>query len=95
MSLQRILLEDLTGLLRHRRRELGLTQKQMGQMLGIDQRTVSSLEKNPGSISVKRLFVVMEALQVGVFVSTDARDAQAIPSRSSALDSMYKNSRAA
>lgn len=57
-------IENLSHFIRIRRRELGLTQKQLGEQLGIDQRTVSALEKNPGSVSVGRYFALMEALNV-------------------------------
>lgn len=74
MTVKKIAVIDLTGVIRNRRRELGLTQKSLGQLLGIDQRTVSSLEKNPGSISVNRLFAVFNALQVQTYVSGDPKD---------------------
>jgi HTH-type transcriptional regulator / antitoxin HipB len=57
-------IENLSHFIRIRRRELGLTQKQLGEQLGIDQRTVSALEKNPGSVSVGRYFALMDALNV-------------------------------
>ena len=74
MALKKVGLNDVTSLIRSRRREMGLTQKQLGDLLGIDQRTVSSLEKYPGSISVHRLFAVLGALQVGLYASNDPRD---------------------
>lgn len=74
MALKKVSLNNVTALIRMRRRELCLTQKQLGEKLGIDQRTVSSLEKNPGSISVNRLFAVLEALQINLYSSTDPRD---------------------
>lgn len=74
MALKKAALHDISGLIRQRRRELGLTQKQLGDKLGIDQRTVSSLEKRPGSISVKRLFAVLSALHLEVYLSNDSRD---------------------
>lgn len=69
MTLKKTDLRGLTGLIRLKRHELGLTQKQLGEKLGIDQRTVSALEKNPASISVARLFAVLEALELQVFTS--------------------------
>lgn len=59
-------LESLPRIIRVRRRELGLTQRELGQLLGIDQRTVSALEKNPHSISVSRFFAVLDALEIKV-----------------------------
>ncbi len=74
MALKKVNLNEITSRIRARRRELGLTQKQLGELLGIDQRTVSSLEKNLGSISVHRLFAVLDTLQLGLYLSTDPRD---------------------
>jgi HTH-type transcriptional regulator/antitoxin HipB len=74
MALKKTVLADVSGLIRHRRRSLGLTQKQLGEKLGIDQRTVSSLEKNPGSISAARFFAVIAALELDLYTSTDPRD---------------------
>ncbi|NJM32287.1 MAG: hypothetical protein HC848_04725 [Limnobacter sp.] len=39
----------------------------MGEILGIDQRTVSALEKKPESISVQRLFLVLNALGIVLY----------------------------
>ncbi len=69
MTLQKIDLRDLTGVIRMKRRELGLTQKELGARLGIDQRTVSALEKNPGSISSARLFAVLGALELQLYAA--------------------------
>lgn len=81
----------MTLLLRSRRRELGWTQKELGERLGIDQRTVSSLEKNPGSISVNRLFAVMQALQIHAFVSTDPGDEKT--SQRVTVDQLFRDSK--
>ena len=39
MALKKVNLSDITVLIRARRRELGLTQKQLGEKLGIDPQT--------------------------------------------------------
>lgn len=91
MALKKVNLSDVTVLIRTRRRELGLTQKQLGEKLGIDQRTVSSLEKNPGSISVNRLFAVLDSLQVGLYSSTDPRDEGSL-SRFT-VDQLFRNAK--
>uniref|UniRef100_UPI00254B9F49 helix-turn-helix domain-containing protein n=2 Tax=Pseudomonadota TaxID=1224 RepID=UPI00254B9F49 len=67
MAVRKTTVGDLSQLLRARRRELGLTQRDLGERLGIDQRTVSALEKRPGSISVNRLFAVFNALDMMVY----------------------------
>ena len=91
MALKKVNLNDVTVVIRTRRRELGLTQKQLGEKLGIDQRTVSSLEKNPGSISVNRLFAVLDALQVGLYSSTDPRDEGSLSRLT--VDQLFRNAK--
>jgi HTH-type transcriptional regulator/antitoxin HipB len=92
MALKKLNLNEVTILIRSRRRELGFTQKQLGEKLGIDQRTVSALEKNPGSISATRLFAVLEALQIGMYSSTDSRDETSPPRLS--VDQFFRNVKA-
>lgn len=89
MTLKKIDLRDLTGLIRLRRRELGLTQKQLGEKLGIDQRTVSALEKNPGSISVSRLFNVLAALEIQLYANSSNEIGQSPGSIS--IEQFFKN----
>ncbi|HEX4880584.1 MAG TPA: helix-turn-helix transcriptional regulator [Limnobacter sp.] len=91
MALKKLQISEVTTLLRNRRRELGLTQKQLGEMLGIDQRTVSSLEKNPGSISVNRLFNVLSALQITLYSSSDARDESSVARVT--VDQLFRNAK--
>lgn len=64
MKGQRIKIDNLAIVIKQRRKELGFTQKGLGEILGIDQRTLSALENNPTSISVSRLFAVLEALKL-------------------------------
>lgn len=92
MSVKPIQLADLSTLIRIRRRELGMTQKELGVLLGIDQRTVSSLEKNPSSISVNRLFAVLDALSLTLLVCpADAKSPNGGPTLT--VDQFFKNSR--
>lgn len=92
MSPKTIKLQDLPAVLRVRRRELGLTQKELGDLLGIDQRTVSALEKNPSSVSVSRLFAVMEALQLNLMSCPMGQNLDTPPSALT-IDQFFKNSR--
>ncbi|HEX4917623.1 MAG TPA: helix-turn-helix domain-containing protein [Limnobacter sp.] len=91
MALKKLQISEVTTLLRTRRRELGLTQKQLGELLGIDQRTVSSLEKNPGSISVNRLFHVLSALQITLYSSSDVRDESSVARVT--VDQLFRNAK--
>ena len=81
---------DLTALIRQRRRELGLTQRQLGDLLGIDQRTISSLEKTPNSISVHRFFAVLEALLIELF--TQPPSEQERTAKVLTIEQVFKNS---
>lgn len=92
MSPKSIQLHDLPHILRIRRRELGLTQKELGHLLGIDQRTVSALEKNPSSVSVSRLFAVIDALQLSIMTCPAGQAVEASPSALT-VDQFFKNSR--
>ena len=92
MSSKPLQLQDLPSLLRVRRRELGLTQRELGELLGIDQRTVSALEKNPASVSVGRLFAVLEALKLHVLVQAQESEPGPV-NQTLTVDQFFRNSR--
>lgn len=50
--------------LRGIRQELGLTQAQVGQKLGLPQKEISKMERGAERTSVERLFLLLSALQV-------------------------------
>ena len=50
--------------LQGRRKQLGLTQHQLGTKVGLAQKAVSLLESNPSRTSVERLFRLLSALEL-------------------------------
>lgn len=54
--------------LRGVRRELGLTQAQAGQRVGLPQKEVSKMETGAGKTSVERLFLLLSALELELVV---------------------------
>jgi len=59
----------LAGIIRERRREMVLSQREVGRLVGVRQATVSQLENNPGSTKLETLFRVMSALGIGLYVA--------------------------
>lgn len=57
-------IDQLTPILRGFRHRRGLTQQELGQNLGITQKTVSALERKAGSMSVGRLLEILSVLDV-------------------------------
>lgn len=62
-------------ILRGFRKELGLTQAQVGQRMGVPQKEISHLENGSGRTSVDRLFALMSAL--GIEMVLRPRDSEA------------------
>ncbi|QRN04256.1 helix-turn-helix domain-containing protein [Legionella sp. MW5194] len=55
---------ELAILLRERRKKLQLTQKEMGERVGLKQKTISALENNPENASIRTLQRVLAALEM-------------------------------
>lgn len=68
-----VALEQLAAVLRGRRVENGLTQKQVGSRVGLLPKTVSALESNPGRSSVTSLFKLLSALDVELVLKPKER----------------------
>lgn len=51
--------DQIGTLIKVARKQKGLTQTQLGKTLGVNQRTVSALERNPGSVSTARILHVL------------------------------------
>jgi len=58
--------------LRALRKTKGLTQTQLGKLLGVGQVRIAEIEKNPAAVSVAQLFKLFVALDVH-FVLRDSR----------------------
>jgi len=68
---------QLADHLRSFRKARGLTQAQLGRMLGIDQSRIARVERNPDRVSVRTLLELLAALRVRVLLE------QAAPSKAS------------
>lgn len=68
---------QLADHLRSFRKARGLTQAQLGRMIGIDQSRIARVERNPGRVSVNTLLQLLTALRVRVLLE------QAAPSKAS------------
>ncbi len=53
---------QLSEHLKSLRKEQGLTQTQLGQLLGVGQARVADIEKNPGLVRVDQLLQILHAL---------------------------------
>lgn len=60
--------EQVGFTLRGVRRELGLTQAQVGQRMGLHQKEISKMESATGKTSVERLFLFLSALQLEMVI---------------------------
>lgn len=54
--------DQLTPLLRSLRKQRGLTQAQLGQMLGVSQARVAEIEANPGVVGIASMLKLLSAL---------------------------------
>ena len=68
---------QLADHLRSFRKARGLTQAQLGRMIGIDQSRIARVERNPDRVSVRTLLELLAALRVRVLLE------QAAPSKAS------------
>lgn len=59
---------QLADHLRSFRKTRGLTQAQLGRLVGIDQTRMARIEKNPDRVSVNALLKVLAALRVRVLL---------------------------
>lgn len=70
-----VALEQLAAVLRGRRVENGLTQKQAGSRVGLLPKTISALESNPGRNSVASLFKLLSALDLELVLKPKGKPA--------------------
>lgn len=66
---------QLADHLRSFRKARGLTQAQLGRLVGIDQSRITRIERSPGRVSVQTLLQLLTALRVRVLLE------QAAPSK--------------
>ncbi|MDB5819251.1 MAG: transcriptional regulator, family [Rhizobacter sp.] len=60
--------DQLTPYLKSLRKEHGLSQAQLGQMVGVGQARMADIENNPGSVSVDQMMKVLAALDARLFL---------------------------
>ena len=65
--------DQLAALLRGRRAELALTQKQLGAKVGLLPKTISALESHPARSSVASLFKLLSALDLEFVLQPKSR----------------------
>lgn len=58
--------------LRALRRERGLTQAALGQLLGVGQARIAEIENNPGVVSVEQLMKILSALRASLVVRVES-----------------------
>lgn len=59
---------QLGHVLRGIRRELGLSQAEVGQRVGLPQKEISKMETGSSRISLERLFLFLSALQLEIVI---------------------------
>lgn len=57
---------QLAAHLRSLRMARGLTQRQLGEIVGLHQTRIAKIERNPGAVSVSQLIRVLSALDIQV-----------------------------
>lgn len=63
-----LLSEQLTPYLKSLRKESGLSQARLGQLLGVGQARMADIENNPGSVSVDQMMKVLTALDARLVI---------------------------
>lgn len=74
---------QLRAHLRGLRKARGLTQADLGRVLGIGQARVAEIENNPGVVSVDQLMKVLSAMQASLVIRDDVVEMVKRPSPSS------------
>jgi len=61
--------QDLSMLIKNRRKKLKLTQKEVSDLVGLKQKTISAIENNAGNMRLSTLFRVLAALETDIKLS--------------------------
>lgn len=75
--------DQLKQHLRALRKTKGLTQAQLGELLGLGQVRVADIERNPSSISVAQLFKLLAALDASLLLRDQRPDPPPVTPKSS------------
>ncbi|MDP3268143.1 MAG: helix-turn-helix domain-containing protein [Legionella sp.] len=61
---------DLSMLIKNQRKKLNLTQIAVGELVGLQQKTISAIENEPESVKLSTLFRILSALDLEMKVLT-------------------------
>jgi len=76
------IVQQLSTLLKSMRKQSGLTQKDMGEKLGITQRRVAAIEATPESVRFERILQILSILDADLII----RDRSANPEKNNSAD---------
>ena len=79
--------EQLTHLIRQRRKDLGLTQTDLAGRLGLSQKRVSALERRPELLSLRQLLDLTALLDIQVSIEGERGSANSTVSASNPTES--------
>ncbi|HEY6355681.1 MAG TPA: helix-turn-helix domain-containing protein [Burkholderiaceae bacterium] len=79
-----LLASQLKSHLKALRQARGLTQAQLGQLLGLGQVRIAEIEANPAAISVDQMFKLLSALNAGVVLRDHEADRPAAAAKAEA-----------
>lgn len=74
-----LLTTQLREHLRALRKERGLTQAALGQMLGVKQARIAEIESNPGAVSMDQLLKLISALRASLVLRDEGQASPASP----------------
>lgn len=57
---------QIAGLIRARRKELGITQAELSDLAGVSTRSIFELENGNNSMTLKRVLAILEALGLSI-----------------------------
>lgn len=66
--------EQLPAYLRALRKSQGLTQRELAERLGVSIARISTIEQNPGAVSLKQLMQLMHSLGARLTIETGTSD---------------------
>lgn len=61
--------KELAMIAVNQRKQLGLTQTEVGERVGLKQKTVSTFENNPESVMLSTAFLILSALHLDLMVN--------------------------
>ena len=61
---------DLSLLIKNQRKKLKLSQAEVGELVGLKQKTISAIENTPKSVQLSTVFRVLSALDLEMKIST-------------------------